>query len=86
MISKIKALTTDKEKNLQAPVEMEELSDGEAINVVGGATVAQKKVSPEKPSGIQQKVSLDKIKKYYEILKKYNFRWWDTMVYFKVEE
>ncbi|BBD64251.1 hypothetical protein NIES4072_20870 [Nostoc commune NIES-4072] len=36
MISKIKALTTDKEKNLQAPVEMEELSDGEAINVVGG--------------------------------------------------
>ncbi|MCC5628753.1 hypothetical protein [Nostoc sphaeroides] len=40
MISKIKALTTalttDKEKNLQAPVEMEELSDSEAINVVGG--------------------------------------------------
>ena len=35
IFSKIKALI-DKEKNLQAPVEMEELSDGEAINVVGG--------------------------------------------------
>lgn len=75
MISKIKALTTDKEKNLQAPVEMEELSDGEAINVVGGGTVAKKKVSLDKSSGIQQKVSLD----YYEILKRY-IRWWDTFV------
>jgi hypothetical protein len=79
MISKIKALTTDKEKNLQAPVEMEELSDGEAIKVVGGNTAAKKKVSLDKKSSvIQQKVSLDKTK-YYEILKKY-IRWWDTFV------
>ena len=42
MISKIiKAITTDKEKNLQAPVEMEELSDGEAINVVGGGVTTK---------------------------------------------
>ncbi|MBW4451685.1 MAG: hypothetical protein KME55_02805 [Nostoc indistinguendum CM1-VF10] len=45
MISKIiKALTTDKEKNLQAPVEMEELSDGEAINVVGGGVTPTKTI------------------------------------------
>jgi hypothetical protein len=31
-----KAVTTDKEKNLQAPAKIEELSDGEAVNVVGG--------------------------------------------------
>ncbi|MBD2725969.1 hypothetical protein H6G96_06440 [Nostoc sp. FACHB-892] len=42
MISKIiKALTTDKEKNLQPPVEMEELSDGEAIKVVGGGVTTK---------------------------------------------
>ncbi|MDZ7953317.1 hypothetical protein [Nostoc sp. DedQUE09] len=49
MISKIiKALTTDKEKNLQAPVAMEELSDGEAINVVGGGVTTTKTI----PSGV----------------------------------
>ena len=74
MISKIKALTTDKEKNLQAPVEMEELSDGEAINIVGGGTVPNTKVSPNKSSAIQQKLSLEQIKYY---LRKY-IRWWDT--------
>jgi hypothetical protein len=48
MITKIiKALTTDKQKNLQAPVEMEELSDGEAINVVGGGGKSTTKTIPE---------------------------------------
>ncbi len=52
MISKIiKALTTDKEKNLQAPVEMEELSDGEAINVVGGGVTTTKTIPEDQGAG-----------------------------------